>query len=162
MVSGTHPRSVLAKAATAGTARGPGSDDHRLQPGSDSPQIAGVAADDGLPSPLRTDYDLSNGDAGCGGSCLASGPSSATASVPACRIGREEASRLAGLRTAAANAAAGIVIRMPRSAARACVFRGNPNTIPGRSRTAFRAEVEQHSGVKPNTIPGRSRTRIPG
>ena len=34
------------------------SHDHQLQPGSDSPEIVGVAGDDGLPSPLRANDDV--------------------------------------------------------------------------------------------------------
>jgi len=50
---------------------------------------------------------------------VASGPLSETTSVPACRISRERRACLAGLRRACARAVAGIVIRPPRSAARA-------------------------------------------
>ena len=50
---------------------------------------------------------------------VASGPSSGIRSVPACRISRERRACLAGFRMACASAVAGIVIRMPRSAARA-------------------------------------------
>ena len=50
---------------------------------------------------------------------VASGPSSGIRSVPACRTSRERRACLAGLRMACASAVAGIVIRMPRSAARA-------------------------------------------
>jgi hypothetical protein len=32
----------------------------------------------------------------------------------------------------------------------------------GASRTAFRGEAEQDSGLIPNSIPGARRTRIPG
>jgi hypothetical protein len=50
---------------------------------------------------------------------VASGPSSAMRSVPACRISRQRRACLAGFRMACASAVAGIVIRMPRSVARA-------------------------------------------
>src|SRR6266540_3999228 len=44
-------------------------DDYQLQPGSDSPEIAGVAGDDGLPCPLRTNDDVGIDDIGRRGSC---------------------------------------------------------------------------------------------
>ena len=50
---------------------------------------------------------------------VASGPLSATRSVPACRMSRDNRAWRAGLRMACASAVAGIVIRIPRSAARA-------------------------------------------
>ena len=50
---------------------------------------------------------------------VASGPLSGIRSVLACRISRESRACRAGLRIACANAVAGIVIRIPRSAARA-------------------------------------------
>lgn len=50
---------------------------------------------------------------------VASGPSSGMRSVPACLINRDRRACLAGLRKACAKAVAGMVMRMPRSVARA-------------------------------------------
>ena len=77
---------------------------------------------------------------------VASGPSSGIRSVLACRMSRERRACLAGFRMACANAVAGIVIRMPRSIARA-------TSVSTRRSFRSRATSPPASKVMPFTPP---------
>jgi hypothetical protein len=80
---------------------------------------------------------------------VASGPSSAMRSVPACRISLESLACREGLRMACASAVAGIVIRIPRSVAR---------TTNASTRRSFRSNATRPpaSKVTPLTRPSLS------
>ena len=59
---------ILNSILNPGDARGMVSDDHQQHIGSDLPEIAGVACDDGLLRPPRTNDDVGINYVGCSGS----------------------------------------------------------------------------------------------
>lgn len=69
--AGPQPRraDILNSILNPGDARGMVSDDHQQHIGSDSPEIVGVARDDGLLRPPRTNDDVGINYVGCSGSC---------------------------------------------------------------------------------------------